>query len=352
VLYDADNPMLVANAIVEASDDADTEVQALQKFKGTEGIIEPLFISKHTKKSGVEVYEIITPLYNKNSLKSFLKNNAKTISIETKVKIALDILKGATALNRNGYVMCDNHCGNVFVAVENGTYKAVLGDLGGYADTFENALAKKPFGPSGRAAPPDLLRAYLDGTLNLETSVGDAKSTQSFEPESLVTGGAFPTWECSPPIASDSDSKSCAALASRTAVSRLNEQDLLSYHVYALGRIMYELAYETKLPWRIDYDEKYPLCKGIYKNKNDPGILTQIEALESEILANTECRLLDLLEKEKAGPLEFEERFECIVLHMVSPYSENRQTNEFWLKELEKLYRQIKFANLSQGPIR
>ena len=50
--------------------------------------------------------------------------------------------------------------------------------------------------------------------LNLDSAVEDAKSTQSLEPESLLMGAAFTFWECSAPIKSDSDSRSCIALAS------------------------------------------------------------------------------------------------------------------------------------------
>lgn len=42
----------------------------------------------------------------------------------------------------------------------------------------------------------------------------DDSSAQSFEPESHAPRGAFPTWECSPQCACDSDSKSCTAESS------------------------------------------------------------------------------------------------------------------------------------------
>ena len=59
--------------------------------------------------------------------------------------------------------------------------------------------------------------------INLETAVGDGKLTQSFEPESLNGGDPFTNWECESPPLSDSDSKPCITLPSRTAVSRLKD---------------------------------------------------------------------------------------------------------------------------------
>ncbi len=55
----------------------------------------------------------------------------------------------------------------------------------------------------------------------LDSAIGDAETTQPFEPAPLRTAGAFTTWECSPAVRSDSDSKFCIASASRTAESRI-----------------------------------------------------------------------------------------------------------------------------------
>jgi len=57
---------------------------------------------------------------------------------------------------------------------------------------------------------------------NLKTAVGDANLTQSLEPESFAVGRSNTLWECPAPLQSDSNSRSCANLASRTAVSRFN----------------------------------------------------------------------------------------------------------------------------------
>ena len=55
----------------------------------------------------------------------------------------------------------------------------------------------------------------------LETAIGGGKVMQGFDPESLPTGGPFTTWECEPPVRSDSESKPCITLPPRTAVSRM-----------------------------------------------------------------------------------------------------------------------------------
>ncbi len=64
--------------------------------------------------------------------------------------------------------------------------------------------------------------ATAGSRLNLKTAVGDANLPQSLKPESFAVGRSFTTWECPAPLQSDSNSRSCANLASRTAVFRLN----------------------------------------------------------------------------------------------------------------------------------
>ncbi len=61
-----------------------------------------------------------------------------------------------------------------------------------------------------------------EAALNLETAARDANLAQSLEPESFALGRSFTNRECPAPLQSDSNSRSCANLASRTAVSRLN----------------------------------------------------------------------------------------------------------------------------------
>jgi hypothetical protein len=63
----------------------------------------------------------------------------------------------------------------------------------------------------------------------LKTAVGVGQEAQSFELESLGMGAAFTFWECSAPIPSDSDSKSCASWLGPTAVFRII--NILSYDV-------------------------------------------------------------------------------------------------------------------------
>lgn len=55
----------------------------------------------------------------------------------------------------------------------------------------------------------------------LKTTVGDGKLTQSFEPESLKIVDPFTIQECASHVLSDSESKSCVTLPSRTTVCRI-----------------------------------------------------------------------------------------------------------------------------------
>ncbi len=80
----------------------------------------------------------------------------------------------------------------------------------------------------------DLLEAvkklHPEVTFNLKTAVGDANLTQSLEPESFAVGRSFTNRECPAPLQSDSNSRSCANLASRTAVSRFNKDFVADCH--------------------------------------------------------------------------------------------------------------------------
>ncbi len=58
--------------------------------------------------------------------------------------------------------------------------------------------------------------------LNLETAVRDAKLAQDLELESLCSGAGHSQRVLDRPTANDSGSRSCANLASPTAVFRLN----------------------------------------------------------------------------------------------------------------------------------
>ncbi len=55
----------------------------------------------------------------------------------------------------------------------------------------------------------------------LNPAVGDGNLTQSLEPESFAMGWSFTLWECPTPLQSDSNSRSCINLPSRTAGSRI-----------------------------------------------------------------------------------------------------------------------------------
>ncbi len=91
--------------------------------------------------------------------------------------------------------------------------------------------------------------------LNLKTAVGDGKLTQAFDPESLPVESPFTTWECAPPIESDSKSKSCITLPSRTAVFRLNP---------TIGRSEHEPAHASK------HTERLP--SSLFPFEKDPTI--------------------------------------------------------------------------------
>ncbi|MCE5293729.1 MAG: protein kinase, partial [Chlamydiales bacterium] len=281
ILYDENTPRLVASAIVEDSKTTQDELALLQKFKGSPCIIEPLFVSTHDKKDGQRMYEIITPLYNKGSLRSLITKNPYTTPLKAKIQIAKDILTGSCALNDKGYISRDTNNGNFFIHEDDeGTFHAVLGDLGGYTGKAKSAIKHKPFGPSSRGAPPDLLKLFF--------------------------------------------------------MNQLTEQDLFSHHVFALGRVFYFLHYEKKLPWLDYFEIKYPLVKNIYKDTSDDAIFVELDHLTQEIAIYNQPRLDEL--SQKFDTLDESERFEFMILNMLSTDAETRKSNAYWLEYMNTYF--------------
>ena len=276
ILYDPIEPKLVASAIIANSKTTRAEIALLEQLRGSKCIIEPLYIGQHTNKLGESVFEIITPLYNKGSLRSFIRKNPHSIAFDVKVKIAKDILTGACTLNAKGYVSRDNNRGNFLVHEENGVYSACLGDLGGHTDKVGVAVHKKPFGPSARSGAPDLHKAYYE--------------------------------------------------------NRLTEDDVLSNNVYSLGRVFHFLYFEKEVPWIATFSEKYPLITALYHDRSNPEVLTEIEHATQEISSYTSQRLQELSQKLGDGTISPEEHFECIIFTMLSTNPEARHSNSYWLE--------------------
>jgi serine/threonine protein kinase len=279
ILYDPEHPKLVANAVVDDDEKSRSEVELLEKLRNTECVIEPLHLSRHEKKCGQPRLEIITPLYNRGCLRRFIENNPRSIPLHVKVKIAKDILTGSVRLNEKGYVNRDNNKGNFFIHEENGVYRTVVGDLGGYTAEFSVALQKKPFGPGARSAPPDLHKAYYE--------------------------------------------------------DRLCADDLLSFHIYSLGRILYFLLHEEDVPWIEGFNENYPLIKHLNRDRTNSDVLREIEEYTQKIVANTKPRIDELTPRFEEHTLEGHELFEYAVLRMLSVEPELRKTNAYWQKVFE-----------------
>ncbi len=278
ILYDREHPQLVATATTHDSDVTRSEVLLLEKFRNSEGIIAPIYVGQHAKKSGEPRFELITPLYNRGSLKSFLASNKNSIPLDVKITIAKDILAGSSKLNAMGYVNRDNNKGNFFIHEENQCFKAVVGDLGGYTATLEEALTRKPLGTSLRSSPPDLHRAFYEG--------------------------------------------------------RLTAQDLLSCHVFSLGRLFFFLLFEKDVPWLATFHD-YPLIRKLYKDRSNPDVLVEIDRLQQNITSYIQPRLDELMQKQEA--LTAEEQFEEMILQMLSTDPEVRKTNAYWLDVIKNI---------------
>ncbi|MCE5293728.1 MAG: hypothetical protein LLF94_03840 [Chlamydiales bacterium] len=277
ILYDQHHPKLVASAIVKDKETSLAEIAVLERFKGSRGIIDPIFVSKH-KKPGKVKRQIITPLYNLGSLQNISKNHPHSIAIQDKVKIAIDILIGSCNLNLRGFVNRDNNKGNIFVHHENNSYSAVLGDLGNYTQDLATTLTFKPLGPKVRSSPPDLQKAYSE--------------------------------------------------------DRLTKEDLYSLHVYSLGRALYFLLFEKEVPWVIDFDKNYPHLSNLHHDKSHPEVPIEIARYQERIEQHSKPRLQALSQKE---PLTLHESFEHAVLQMLSCDPNVRKSNTYWLGTFQTL---------------
>lgn len=228
------------------------------------------------KKDGTRLLEIITPLYNRGSLRNVIETDPKSLTLQAKVKIARDIFTGSVQLNEKGYVNRDNNRGNFFLHEENGHYRAVVGDLGGYTTEIGADMRKLPFGPRFRSAPPDLLKAYYE--------------------------------------------------------KRLTEKDILSFHTYSVGRVLYFMLHEEDVPWIATFNLTYPLLRQLYHNRTNPEVLSEINAYTAQIIAATKPRIDELTQKQTLEPHEL---FEYAVLQMLSIDPDQRKTNTYWQKFFE-----------------
>ncbi len=281
ILYHPEHPQLVACAVVSDSNTTRAELAVLERFRGSEGIIQTLYVSKHKKKSGKTLYEIVTPLYNLGSLNAFLKKNSENLPLSVKRKIAQDILIGSCRLNSKGYVNADNNKGNFFVHHENGVYTTVIGDVGGHTQEAHVVINKRALGPFFHSSPPDLIRAYYNSTLQ--------------------------------------------------------PQDLYSNHTYALGRAFYFLLFEKEVPWIEGFNKRYPLIANLYKDKSKPEVELELAQLTSELQAFSGPRLQELAQKSETNTITPQERFEFIVLQMLSTDPAVRKTNDHWLAQIQDL---------------
>jgi serine/threonine protein kinase len=276
ILYDPEQPQYVACAVMLDNELAREELALLNKFRNLECVIEPLYVARHRKKDGSYRLEIITPLYNRGSLRSVIETAPKSLTLQAKVKIARDILTGSVQLNEKGYVNRDNNRGNFFLHEENGHYKAVVGDLGGYTTKIDADMRKMPFGPRFRSGPPDLLKALYK--------------------------------------------------------KRLTEKDILSFHTYSVGRVLYFMLHEKDVPWIASFNLKYPLLRHLYSNRENPEVTKELNAYTEEVIAATKPKIDALTQK---GSLTPHERFELAVLQMLSVDPEQRKTNVYWQKFFE-----------------
>ncbi len=127
-------------------------------------------------------------------------------------------------------------------------------------------------------------------TLNLETAARDANLTQSLEPESFAVRRSFTNRECPAPLQSDSNSRSCANLASRTAVSRLNDVDLAIHEVnmthgqniQSIAKLIFQI---TLLKRPYDEDKRKCLCTSIVNILQEIHVKFAVEHFDEVIKA-------------------------------------------------------------------
>jgi tRNA A-37 threonylcarbamoyl transferase component Bud32 len=134
VLYDRFHPEVMARGVTEW--DVRKEMNAMRALKGLPGILEPEALMIHTKPHGHKrLMTIVTRIYRPGSLQDVLDNHSLHLTLDERLKIAHDILKGMASLHGQKFVHRDLGARNYFVKIR-GTkpgrrkVEAVVADMG------------------------------------------------------------------------------------------------------------------------------------------------------------------------------------------------------------------------------
>lgn len=129
ILYDASRPILVANCSSHIP--MPKEVFALEQLQGLPGIVETKAVTERKDAKGRTVYGLFCKYYSGGDLGGFIEKNHSRLSLRSKMKIALGILKGLESMHESGFVHCDLNSRNFLIDFpRKGEVDAVIADMG------------------------------------------------------------------------------------------------------------------------------------------------------------------------------------------------------------------------------
>ena len=194
ILYDIKKPEVVANC--KTSSNISKEIRLMKEVKGIKGIVKTIAFTKHTINQ--KTYRsIFCKLYNQGSLQLCMDNKVK-FTFKEKVGMALNIMKGLSALHKRKIIHRDLGSRNYFVHID-----------------------KSKNGRKVTAVVADLGRSHHFKGLKIDSSPQGNKyyySSEMFFPE------------------------------------KMGPRDYTYSDLYATGCVFYRLFYEKKAPW-INYKE-------------------------------------------------------------------------------------------------
>jgi serine/threonine protein kinase len=171
VAYGSKGPLIVARAVQRRS--MNKELKFTKKLQGKSGVVKTLAV-KIRKIHGKRSYILYSKLYNLGSLKSAFVEKRR-FSIKHKLQIAKGALKGLETLHHNGIVHRDIAAQNIFLNVVKDrhgkkNFQAVIADFG-WANFAKKNSGERAQANTKNAAPEGRCFKMLQGKHYYKTDV-------------------------------------------------------------------------------------------------------------------------------------------------------------------------------------
>ena len=164
IRYDVKAPELFAACTQTAN--MDKEIEMAKALRGSTGLLQMRAVT-YRYKDGVVYHTLFCKLYQPGSLATLLDTGSIQFTLDEKIAIALDILKGLEAMQAKGIVHRDLKKENYLVDIQKNkknkrTVKAVICDFG-YASYAHEAFELKAQGTTAYIAPEGLFVSTMHG---------------------------------------------------------------------------------------------------------------------------------------------------------------------------------------------